>query len=61
MARTKQLDADQVRSVVLNLRVRPALKVELERLAQADQRTLSNWIELLLEKAITEANEAPKR
>jgi hypothetical protein len=33
----------------MNLRVRPALKAQLEKLAKKDRRTLSAYIEKLLE------------
>jgi hypothetical protein len=46
---------DEIRSVVLNLRMRPSLKAALEKLAERDQRTLSNWIELVLERAVKDA------
>jgi hypothetical protein len=37
------------RNAQLNLRVRPALKAKLEKLAKEDRRTLSAYIEKLLE------------
>jgi hypothetical protein len=37
------------RSTQVNLRVRPALKAKLEQLAKEDRRTLSAYIEKLLE------------
>ena len=37
------------RSAQVNLRVRPALKAKLEKLAKEDRRTLSAYIEKLLE------------
>jgi hypothetical protein len=37
------------RSAQTNLRVRPALKVKLEKLANEDRRTLSAYVEKLLE------------
>ena len=37
------------RSAHMNLRVRPALKAKLERLAKEDRRTLSAYVEKLLE------------
>jgi hypothetical protein len=37
------------RSAQVNLRVRPALKAKLEKLAREDRRTLSAYIEKLLE------------
>jgi len=43
----------ETRSVVLNIRIKPSLKVAIEKLAAKDHRTLSNWIELLLEQHLT--------
>jgi hypothetical protein len=37
------------RSTQINLRVRPALKAKLEKLAKEDRRTLSAYVEKLLE------------
>ena len=37
------------RSAQINLRVRPTLKAQLEKLAKKDRRTLSAYIEKLLE------------
>ena len=37
------------RSAQMNLRVRPALKAKLEKLAKKDRRTLSAYVEKLLE------------
>lgn len=37
---------------VLTVRVAPSLKRQLKRLAAADQRTLSNLVELLLTQAL---------
>ena len=37
------------RNAQLNLRVRPALKATLEKLAKEDRRTLSAYVEKLLE------------
>ena len=38
-----------IRNAQLNLRVRPALKAKLEKLAKEDRRTLSAYVEKLLE------------
>jgi predicted HicB family RNase H-like nuclease len=38
----------------INLRVRPSLKAKLERLAKQDRRTLSAYVEKLLEDHATE-------
>ena len=37
------------RSAQVNLRVRPALRAKLEKLAKEDRRTLSAYVEKLLE------------
>ena len=38
----------------INLRVRPSLKAKLEKLAKQDRRTLSAYVEKLLEDYVTE-------
>ena len=38
----------------INLRVRPSLKAKLEKLAKYDHRTLSAYVEKLLEDHVTE-------
>jgi hypothetical protein len=38
----------------INLRVRPSLKAKLEKLAKHDRRTLSAYVEKLLEDHVTE-------
>jgi hypothetical protein len=38
----------------INLRVRPSLKAKLEKLAKEDRRTLSAYVENLLEDHVTE-------
>ena len=42
----------ETRSVVLNIRIKPSLKAAIEKLAERDHRTLSSWIELLLEQQL---------
>jgi hypothetical protein len=37
----------------INLRVRPSLKAKLEKLAKQDRRTLSSYVEMLLEDHVT--------
>jgi hypothetical protein len=37
----------------INLRVRPSLKAKLEKLAKQDRRTLSGYVEMLLEDHVT--------
>jgi predicted DNA-binding protein len=48
-----------IRNAQLNLRVRPALKAKLEKLAKQDRRTLSAYVENLPEDHIA-ALERPK-
>jgi hypothetical protein len=38
----------------INLRVRLSLKAKLEKLAKQDRRTLSSYVEMLLEDHVTE-------
>jgi predicted transcriptional regulator len=40
----------------MNLRVRPALKAKLEKLAKEDRRTLSAYVEKLLEDYVDQLN-----
>ena len=44
------------RSAQMNLRVRPALKAKLEKLAKEDRRTLSAYVEKLLEDHVRSAS-----
>ena len=44
------------RSAQMNLRVRPALKAKLEKLAKEDRPTLSAYVEKLLEDYIRSAS-----
>ena len=44
------------RNAQLNLRVRPALKAKLEKLAKEDRRTLSAYVEKLLEDYVDQLN-----
>ena len=43
------------RSALLTVRLTPALKAKLEQMAAKDQRTLSNLVELILERVTGEA------
>jgi hypothetical protein len=45
------------RSAQMNLRVRPALKAKLEKLAKKDRRTLSAYVEKLLEDHVKSASQ----
>jgi hypothetical protein len=46
----------EIRSVVVHLRIKPSLKAAIEKLAQRGHKTLSHWIELLLQEQV--ANDA---
>ena len=48
----------QAKTSTITLRLTPALKAKLQRLAKDDRRSLSAFIEMLLEDAI---KDAPKR
>lgn len=52
---------DETRSVFLSLRLRPALKEALEKLAERDRRTLSQYVELLLERHAEQSAAKPRR
>lgn len=42
------------KTVPLSFRLHPALKAGLQKLAEADRRSLTNYIEVLLEKHLEE-------
>jgi len=46
--------AHMARIAQINLRARPSLKAKLEKLAKQDRRTLSAYVEMLLEDHVTE-------
>ena len=43
------------RSAILVLRVRPELKAALERLATNERRSISNYVEIILEEHVQKA------
>jgi hypothetical protein len=43
------------RSATLVLRVRPELKAALERLAGSERRSISNYVEIILEEHVQKA------
>jgi len=45
------------RNAQMNLRVRPTLKAKLEKLAKEDRRTLSAYVEKLLEDHVKSASQ----
>ena len=46
------MDRREKKTAALAIRVRPSLKVELERLAAADKRSLAGYIEIALQAHI---------
>jgi hypothetical protein len=49
------------RNAQLNLRIRPALKAKLEKLAKQDRRTLSAYVEKVLDEHVESASSRKKR
>jgi hypothetical protein len=45
----------------LNLRVRPTLKAKLEKLAEQDRRTLSSYVEIVLEEHVKRTSGVERR
>jgi hypothetical protein len=45
----------------INLRVRPALKAKLGKLAEQDRRTLSSYVEIVLEEHVKMTSEVQRR
>ena len=45
---------------IVNFRINGQLKKDAKKLAEADGRTLSNWITLLIEKEVKRAKKAQK-
>ena len=43
----------ETRATPMNVRVKPSVKATAERLAQADGRSLANWLERLIEAEAT--------
>jgi predicted transcriptional regulator len=48
MQRKAKPNADSIRSVMLSVRLTPALKAKLEQMAAKDHRTISNLVQLIL-------------
>jgi hypothetical protein len=48
------------RNAQLNLRIRPALKAKLEKLAKQDRRTLSAYVEKVLDEHVRNASSRKK-
>jgi hypothetical protein len=51
----------QLKSATISLRISPELKAKLEKLAAADRRSVSTFIELLIERALKDADQPAKR
>lgn len=45
-------DEKEIKTVSINFRIEESTKEDLEKLADADSRTLSNYIRVLLEKHV---------
>ena len=52
---------EETRTASLGLRIKPSLKEALERLADADRRTVNSYIELLLEAHVEAKKQAGKK
>ena len=46
---------------VLNIRIDPELKKKAKKLAEADGRSLSNWVTKLISSTVKEAEKAEKK
>jgi predicted HicB family RNase H-like nuclease len=46
---------------ILNLRIEPDLKKSAKKLAEADGRTLSNWVTRLIQREVEAAKSGKKR
>ena len=51
----------ELRSVPLGLRIKPSLREDLDRLAEADRRTLASYIELVLEAHVEAKKQEGKK
>jgi hypothetical protein len=54
-------DDDERRSAAIGFRVRPSVKAELERLAKAERRPLSNYLEVLVEEHVEAKRQEAKK
>jgi predicted HicB family RNase H-like nuclease len=46
---------------ILNIRIEPDLKKKAKKLAEADGRSLSNWVTKLIDSQVREAEKREKR
>jgi predicted transcriptional regulator len=49
------------KTVPMSFRLKPELKAKLQSLADADRRSLTNYLELWLEKHVEEATKARRK
>ena len=49
------------KSKILNIRIEPELKKKAKKLAEADGRSLSNWVTKLIDSQVREAERREKR
>jgi hypothetical protein len=54
-------DDDERRTAAIGFRVRPSVKAELERLAKAERRPLSNYLEVLVEEHVEAKRQETKK
>jgi hypothetical protein len=54
-------DDDERRTAAIGIRVKPWVKAELERLAKAERRPLSNYLQVLLEDHVEAKKEEAKK
>jgi hypothetical protein len=48
------MSASPSRAARLDMRLRPALRQRIARIAQGENRTVSTWVELVVETAVAE-------
>lgn len=49
------------KTVPMSFRLRPELKAKLQSLADADRRSLTNYVEVLLERHVEEATKGKRK
>jgi mRNA-degrading endonuclease RelE of RelBE toxin-antitoxin system len=54
-------DDNEQRTAAIGIRVKPSVKAELERLAKAQHRPLSNYLQVLLEEHIEAKKQEAKK
>lgn len=53
--RANPMNAKKKKTKILNLRIDPELKKAAKRLAEADDRSLSNWVTRLIQREVEKA------